>query len=168
MSTISFRPAILVPVALVAGLALPLAALAEVKPKPRPESVEAAADSAPDTSPEVVSEAPANTEAATEAMPEILTTGGPQSSVQITRYTCARGIEVPATYVNAPDLSLVVLNVEGQQITLYAEISGSGARYGWPSDGANYVWWSKGKEATLYWSEAGEDTPLLADCAEKG
>lgn len=79
-----------------------------------------------------------------------------------TRYLCDRGVEVPATYVNAYDLSLAVIYVDGTQITLVNEVSASGARYGWPSDGAHYVWWTKGEEATLYWAEAGEETQLLS------
>lgn len=89
-----------------------------------------------------------------------------ETQVQTLRYICDRGVEIPATYVNAEDLSLAVIHVEGSQITLYSDISASGARYGWPSDGAGYVWWSKGPEATLYWKEGGEETPLLT-CTEQ-
>lgn len=77
------------------------------------------------------------------------------------RYTCDRGIAVPATYVNGPDLSLVVIHVDGSQITLVNEPAASGARYGWPSDGSNYVWWTKGDEATLYWKTPEGEAPLL-------
>jgi membrane-bound inhibitor of C-type lysozyme len=84
---------------------------------------------------------------------------------QTVRYACDRGLEVPATYVNADDLSVVVINVDGQQVTLVNEPAASGARYGWPSDGANYVWWTKGEEATLYWKAEGAETPLLT-CKE--
>lgn len=89
-----------------------------------------------------------------------------ETEVLTLRYACDRGVEVPATYVNADDLSLAVIHVEGSQITLYSEVAASGARYGWPSDGANYVWWTKGPEATLYWKEGGEETPLLT-CTER-
>ena len=77
------------------------------------------------------------------------------------RYTCDRGVSVPATYVNGSDQSLVVINVDGSQITLVGEAAASGARYGWPSDGSNYVWWTKGEEATLYWKTPEAETPLL-------
>ena len=76
-------------------------------------------------------------------------------------YTCDRGVSVPATYVTGPDHSLAVLNVEGRQITLVGEPAASGARYGWPSDGSNYVWWTKGDEATLYWKTPEGETQLL-------
>lgn len=78
------------------------------------------------------------------------------------RYACDRGVEVPATYVNGPDQSLAILHVEGSQITLVIEPAASGARYGWPSDGSGYVWWTKGDEATLYWKTPEGETPLLA------
>ena len=84
------------------------------------------------------------------------------------RYTCERGVEIPVVYVNADDASIAVLTVEGAQILLYSEPAASGARYGWPSDGSNYVWWSKGAEATLFWHDGATntDTMLLADCKQ--
>lgn len=85
------------------------------------------------------------------------------TQVQNGRYTCDRDIEVPVVYVNADDLSLVVLQVEGSQILLYNEPAASGARYAWPSDGSGYVWWTKGDVATLYWKDgaAGTESQLL-------
>ncbi|MFT4148941.1 MAG: MliC family protein [Paracoccaceae bacterium] len=85
------------------------------------------------------------------------------------RYLCDRGVEVPATYVNSHDDASAVINVEGQQISLIVEKSASGARYGWPSDGSHYVWWTKGPEATLYWhnGETGEETVLLGGCKQE-
>lgn len=77
------------------------------------------------------------------------------------RYSCDRGVEVPATYINGADQSLVVIHVEGSQITLVGEEAASGARYGWPSDGSNYVWWTKGDEATLYWKTPEGEAPIL-------
>ena len=82
------------------------------------------------------------------------------------RYTCERGVEVPVAYVTAGTASVVVLTVEGRQIALQQEVAASGTRYGWPSDGSHYVWWSKGDTATLLWKdgETGTETPLLSDC----
>lgn len=76
-------------------------------------------------------------------------------------YSCDRGVEVPATYVNGADQSLVVIHVDDRQITLLSEPAASGARYGWPSDGSNYVWWTKGDEATLYWKTPEGEAALL-------
>lgn len=84
-----------------------------------------------------------------------------ETSFQTTRYSCDRDVMVPATYINAEDQSFAVVHVEGNQITLLNEVAASGARYGWPSDGASYVWWTKGAEATLYWKEGGEETVVL-------
>jgi len=84
------------------------------------------------------------------------------------RYVCERGVEVPVTYVAADDQSVVTLTVEGRQISLYSEVAASGARYGWPSDGSNYVWLNKGAEATLYWKdETGAETPILSACKQQ-
>ena len=81
------------------------------------------------------------------------------------RYICERGVEVPVTYVNAEGSGVVTLNIEGRQISLYQQDDKSGARYGWPSDGSNYVWWNKGAVANLYWKdETGAQTPVLSDC----
>ena len=76
-------------------------------------------------------------------------------------YACERGVSVPATFVNGLDQSLVVLNVEGRQITLVGEPSASGARYGWPSDGSNYVLLTKDDAATLHWKTPEGETLLL-------
>ncbi len=78
------------------------------------------------------------------------------------RYTCDRGVEVPATYVNGAEQSLAIIHVEGNQITLVNEPAASGARYGWLSDGSTYVWWTKGDEATLYWKTPEGETALLS------
>ena len=76
-------------------------------------------------------------------------------------YLCDRDVQVPATYVNTAEGSLVVIHVDGQQITLLAEAAASGARYGWPSDGSNYVWWTKDDAATLYWKTPEGEEPIL-------
>lgn len=82
------------------------------------------------------------------------------------RYSCDRGVEIPATYINGPDQSLVVIHVEGSQITLVGEAAASGARYGWPSDGSNYIWWTKGDAATLYWKTPEGEAPILSCTAQ--
>jgi membrane-bound inhibitor of C-type lysozyme len=76
-------------------------------------------------------------------------------------YLCDRGVEVPATYVVGPDYDLVVINVDGRQVTLVSEPAASGARYSWPSDGSVYVWWSKEDGATLLWKTPEGETPIL-------
>jgi membrane-bound inhibitor of C-type lysozyme len=76
-------------------------------------------------------------------------------------YHCERGVEIPVTNILTDGESAVVLWVEGRQISLRQETSASGTRYAWPSDGAGYVWWTRGPEATLYWKEDGVELPLL-------
>lgn len=91
-----------------------------------------------------------------------------EMSVQGLRYTCDRDVEVPVVYVTDGADGVAVLNVDGRQIQLYMEPAASGVRYGWPSDGSNYVWTTKGTTATLLWKDgaAGTETPILA-CTEK-
>lgn len=83
-----------------------------------------------------------------------------------TRYACDRGVEVQAVYINDPEAAAVVVLVEGRMVTLWAEEAASGARYAWPSDGSNYVWWTKGDDATLYWRDGTNDTEtvVLENC----
>lgn len=103
--------------------------------------------------------------------------GAVRAEVQLitTQYTCDRGVMVPVAYVNGDEgpvigSSVAVLTVEGRQIALYLEPSASGARYGWPSDGSNYVWWTKGDGATLYWKNGGDgtETAILSGCETGG
>lgn len=84
-------------------------------------------------------------------------------------YLCDRGVEVAATYVNAQGEAAAVLDVEGRQVALIVEPSASGARYGWPSDGSHYVWWTKGPEATLYWrdGETRQEAEVLGNCRQE-
>lgn len=89
-----------------------------------------------------------------------------EMSVQGTRYLCERGVEVPVVYATEGADGIAVLNVDNQQIQLFLEPSASGVRYGWPSDGSNYVWLSKGDAATLLWKDGatGTETAILSDC----
>ena len=89
-----------------------------------------------------------------------------ETDVQTVTYTCERGVDIPATYVNSADEAVAVIHVEGRQITLQITPSASGARYAWPSDGSGYVWWTKGDAATLAWFDAGhsEEVMLYAEC----
>jgi membrane-bound inhibitor of C-type lysozyme len=100
----------------------------------------------------------------------VLAAGPAAAEVMTVRYLCERGVEIPATYVNAEDMEPVaVIHVEGEQITLILEPSASGARYGWPSGGSNYVWWTKGDAATLLWRD-GETTieePVYSECLRR-
>ncbi len=93
-----------------------------------------------------------------------------QAEMQVTnvRFDCERGVELPVTFVNSDDESIAVMQIEGHQMVLYQEESGSGAKYGWPSDGSAYVLWTKGPEATVFWrdGETRTETPILSGCAQ--
>ena len=89
------------------------------------------------------------------------------SGPKIAQYLCADGAKLAATY---GDDGNVKLTVKGETVTLLAEEAASGARYGWPSDGSSYVWWTKGDVGTLFWkdgSKSGEETVLHTDCKEQ-
>ncbi len=83
-------------------------------------------------------------------------------------FVCAGGDHFAVTYGFEMDSASVTLTFEnGETALLLAEPSASGARYGWPSDGTGYVFWSKGQEATVYLKDGtrgGEETVLYADC----
>ena len=84
------------------------------------------------------------------------------------RYTCERGVEIPVVYVMSAEASVAVLSVEGGQFLLYSEATATGARYGWPSDGSNYVWLTEGADAALMWRDGATktETTLLAACKQ--
>lgn len=46
--------------------------------------------------------------------------------VQNTRYTFDRSVVIPVVYVNDPDQSLAVVQIDGRQVLLYAEPAGVG------------------------------------------
>lgn len=83
-------------------------------------------------------------------------------------YVCADGKYFAASYGQEGDTPSVTLTFEDDETALLlAEPSASGARYGWPSDGTNYVFWSKGQEATVLLkdgSRGGKETVVYADC----
>ena len=85
-------------------------------------------------------------------------------------FRCERGVEIPVTFVIAADGSVAVLTVEGRQIALPQAVSGSGARYAWPSDGSGYVFWTKGDEATLSWADGAtsQEVTLYGACRVAG
>ena len=99
-----------------------------------------------------------------------LTVTSAQAETRALTYTCERGVDIPAVYVNGDDLAVVVLWIEGRMINLERTEAASGARYQFPNDGSGYVWWSKGDEATLAWfdAEVGEEVTLYAFCSEAG
>ena len=89
------------------------------------------------------------------------------SSGNATQYICADGAQIAALYGKDGDQDNVILSYRGKTFHLIQEMSGSGVRYSWPSDGSNYVWWTKGDSATLYWKDGtkgGAESVVHADC----
>ncbi|MCB5202332.1 MliC family protein [Neorhizobium sp. T786] len=77
-------------------------------------------------------------------------------------YECG-GQRVSAQYINAGSVSLAVLAM-GEDVVVAANVmAASGAKY----DGGRYVWWTKGREATLYDLRMGEADPGVS-CTPSG
>jgi membrane-bound inhibitor of C-type lysozyme len=76
-------------------------------------------------------------------------------------YDCA-GDAMDVEYVNVEPDHLAVVPVEGKKRIFVLVMSGSGARYA----SGQYIWWSKGKEASLYDEMKGADAPPILTCTE--
>lgn len=83
------------------------------------------------------------------------------ASAEITTvtYTCERGAQVVATYINEGPQSYAVVLAEGRQIGLTISESASGARY---ASDTGEVWWTKGPEAMLLIGP--DETQVYMDC----
>ncbi|GLS87779.1 hypothetical protein GCM10010873_27530 [Cypionkella aquatica] len=83
------------------------------------------------------------------------------------QYLCADGTKIATLLGTDGNLKLTL---KGENFNLIAEQSASGNRYGWPSDGSNYVWWTKGDEGTLFWKDGtkgGAESILHAKCKQQ-
>lgn len=76
-------------------------------------------------------------------------------------YDCG-AFQMTVDCVNAGPVSLAVFVVDDRPVVASNVISGSGARYA----GDAFVWWTKGKTASLFDLAAGEDAPPRAECEE--
>ena len=76
-------------------------------------------------------------------------------------YDCG-GNTVDVEYVNVEPDHLAVVPVEGKKRIFVLVLSGSGARYA----SGQYIWWSKGNEASLYDETKGADAPPILTCTE--
>jgi membrane-bound inhibitor of C-type lysozyme len=86
--------------------------------------------------------------------------GGPDMRTTA-HYDCG-GNAVDVEYINVEPDHLAIVPVEGGKRVFVLVLSGSGARYA----SGQYIWWSKGKEASLYDETRGADAPPLLTCAE--
>ncbi|MDN5928828.1 MAG: MliC family protein [Hyphomicrobiales bacterium] len=86
--------------------------------------------------------------------------GGPDARTTA-HYDCA-GNALDAEYINVEPDHLAIVPVEGRKRVFVLVMSGSGARYA----SGRYIWWSKGKEASLYDKMKGADAPPILTCTE--
>lgn len=79
-------------------------------------------------------------------------------------YTCSQGEPFAVTYINATPnfLALVPIADEPEQYIFASVISASGARYA----SGQWVWWTKGTEASLYDLTLGEEAEPVLTCSE--
>lgn len=73
-------------------------------------------------------------------------------------YNCTDDRAVTTTYINAAEVSLAVLDMDGATVVASNVVAASGARYA----GGRYVWWTRGEEADLFdlMSEGGDNEPI--------
>jgi len=76
-------------------------------------------------------------------------------------YDCA-GQTVEVEYTNAGPVSLAAFVYDGEPIVAANVLSGSGARYA----GRQYIWWTKGNDASLYDLMQGQDAAPVLECSE--
>lgn len=91
---------------------------------------------------------------------------GTQSDFErrLTPYDCSAGEPFSVTYINAAPNFLAVVPVEGEPepLVFAAVVAASGARYA----AGQWVWWTKGAEASLYDVTLGEDAAPVLTCSE--
>lgn len=79
-------------------------------------------------------------------------------------YSCSAGEPFSVTYINAAPNFLALVPIEGEPepLVFAAVVAASGARYA----AGQWVWWTKGAEASLYDSTLGEDAAPVLTCSE--
>ncbi|OCP11140.1 MULTISPECIES: META domain-containing protein [unclassified Ensifer] len=83
--------------------------------------------------------------------------GADAADRQSVRYDCG-GKVVEAEYINAGPVSLVTFTIDGTFVVASNVIAASGAKYA----GGQYIWWTKGEEATLFDATKGEEDQGIA------
>ncbi|MFC6488208.1 MliC family protein [Nitratireductor sp. GCM10026969] len=77
-------------------------------------------------------------------------------------YECGDAGTLDVEYINAGSVSLAVFAHDGEPVVAANVLAASGARYA----GGVYVWWSKGRNGSLYNLMQGEDAAPVAECEE--
>jgi len=78
------------------------------------------------------------------------------------RYDCEGLESFDVHYLNVQPNFLAIVPVEGEDLLFVSVLSASGARYA----SNQYVWWTRGPEASLYDLTQGEDADPIATCME--
>ena len=98
----------------------------------------------------------------------VLLTGTAAAEMTVVSQTwvCERGVTVPMTLVSDAKGAIVVMNIDGRQITLHAEPDADGTRFSWPSGGSGYVWAEALGIASVLWRDGtdGNEATLLVGC----
>jgi membrane-bound inhibitor of C-type lysozyme len=83
---------------------------------------------------------------------------------RVMQYDCSAGEPFSVTYINAAPnfLALVPIAEEPEPLVFAAVVAASGARYA----AGQWVWWTKGAEASLYDATLGEDAEPVLTCSE--
>ncbi|WP_375641217.1 MULTISPECIES: MliC family protein [unclassified Bartonella] len=86
----------------------------------------------------------------------------PEPTTQTVTYQCDTGTtkeRVEAVYLNADNISLVDFKWKGDRVIAANVIAATGAKFA----GAQYIWWEKNNEVTLYdlAQDPEEKTPIL-------
>ena len=81
-----------------------------------------------------------------------------------TLYDCSAGEPFSATYINAAPNFLALVPIEGEPepLVFTAVVAASGVRYA----AGQWVWWTKGADATLHDVTLGEDAEPVLTCSE--
>lgn len=83
---------------------------------------------------------------------------------RVMHYDCATDQPMTVTYINAAPnfLALLPIAEEPEELVFTAVIAASGVRYA----AGQWVWWTKGADASLYDLTLGEDAEAVLTCAE--
>ena len=81
-----------------------------------------------------------------------------------TLYDCSAGEPFSVTYINAAPNFLALVPIEGEPepLVFTAVIAASGVRYA----AGQWVWWTKGVDATLHDATLGDDAEPVLTCSE--
>lgn len=90
----------------------------------------------------------------------------PQSDFErrVMQYDCSAGEPFSVTYINAAPNFLALVPIEGEPepLVFASVVAASGARYA----AGQWVWWTKGADASLYDATLGDDAEPVITCSE--